>query len=96
MSICKRSKTMTDIEKIAMHYGFVSQSRQTIEEMAELTVAISKIHRDWNKEHLDNLIEELADVQIMLEQMIYLTGSKYDVQAVIDSKVKRQLKRMQK
>ena len=87
---------MTENEKIAMHYGFVSQSRQTIEEMAELTVAISKIHRDWNKEHLDNLIEELADVQIMLEQMIYLTGSKYDVQAVIDSKVKRQLKRMQK
>lgn len=85
---------MTDIEKIALHYGFASQSRQTIEEMAELTVAISKIHRDWNKEHLDNLIEELADVEIMLEQMMFLTNSRYKVKNIKEKKIKRQLQRI--
>ena len=54
------------------------------------------MHRESNIEHFNNLVEELADVQIMINQMINLTGSKYDVQAVIDSKVKRQLRRMQK
>lgn len=86
---------MTDIEKIALHYGFDSQSRQTIEEMAELTVALSKMHREYSKDNLDNIIEELADVQIMIEQMMYLTSSKNDVKQIMEQKIKRQLARMQ-
>ena len=86
---------MTDIEKIALHYGFNSQARQTIEEMAELTVALSKMHRKYNKENLDNIIEELADVQIMIEQMMYLTSSKNDVEQIMEQKIKRQLERME-
>lgn len=85
---------MTDIEKIANHYGFAEQSRQIIEEMAELTVAISKIHRDWTDKNYNNLIEEMADVQVMLDQMMYLTGSKYDVKNIMDRKIKRQLERI--
>jgi len=86
---------MTNIEKIALHYGFASQSRQTIEEMAELTVALSKMHREYSKKNLDNIIEELADVQIMIEQMMYLTSSKNEVKQIMEQKIKRQLARMQ-
>lgn len=85
---------MTDIEKIALHYGFDSQSRQTIEEMAELTVALSKMHRKYSKENLDNIIEELADVQIMIEQMMFLTSSKNEVEQIMEQKIKRQLARI--
>lgn len=86
---------MTDIEKIALHYGFTSQSRQTIEEMAELTVALSKMHREYSKDNLDNIIEELADVQIMIGQMMFLTSSKNEVKQIMEQKIKRQLARMQ-
>lgn len=85
---------MTDIEKIALHYGFTSQSRQTIEEMAELTVALSKMHREYSKKNLDNIIEELADVQIMIEQIMYLTSSKNEVKQIMGQKIKRQLERI--
>ena len=85
---------MTDVERIARHYGFAEQSRQIIEEMAELTIAISKIHRDWNDENYENLVEEMADVQVMLDQMMYLTGSKYDVKNIMNRKIKRQLERI--
>lgn len=40
---------MTDekIKKIARHYGYEAQSRQCIEEMAELTQAINKYWRKY-------------------------------------------------
>lgn len=76
------------IKKIADTYGYDAQSRQLIEEMAELTVAINKI---WRLEQTQNsekfcltfynlsmwkrkneLTEEIADVTIMIEQIKYL------------------------
>lgn len=75
------------IRTIAERYGYDAQSRQCIEEMAELTQAINKFWRkqlDCGKIELpkdvddtfpafckeyDNLVEEIADVQIMLWQM---------------------------
>ena len=71
----------TSIIAIGFHYGFESQSIQCIEEMAELTQAITKLRRSRGigqttekseQECRDNVIEELADVYIMLIHMIYL------------------------
>ena len=76
---------MTDerIQEIVLRYGYDAQSRQCIEEMAELTQAINKFWRkdlkcgygaieesglDKESEAYINLIEEIADVEIMLEQ----------------------------
>lgn len=98
------------IQKIADTYGYDAQSRQCIEEMAELTQAINKYWRKalvngtvpitkagnvpvFPKEY-DNLVEEIADVQIMLWQMAYLLNA--DVQPVIEQKLDRQLKRIEK
>ena len=69
--------------KNAEHYGYVAQSNQLIEECAELIQAVSKYRRavervgepvseDKKAIALDNLIEEIADVEIMLEQIKYL------------------------
>ena len=62
-------------------WGMYAQLDQTIEEMAELTIAINKYKRYFlgdkaltNQEILDNLYEELADVRICLEQMEYIFG----------------------
>ena len=65
-----------DLIEIADKLGYEEQSMQLIEEMAELTQAISKYRRYNDIEKLLNLIEELADVSIVLEQVIYLLSKK--------------------
>ena len=45
---------------------------QLIEEMAELTQAINKYRRFGSNINLNNLIEELADVSVMVEQVKFL------------------------
>ncbi len=91
------------IEFIANHYGYDAQSRQCIEEMAELTQAINKWWRvcghgqnteKSNQECMDNLVEEMADVQIMLWQMEYLLLSGQEVNQMIEKKLDRQLERI--
>ena len=89
------------IKIIAEHYGYEAQSRQCIEEMAELMQAINKLWRSIGhgqlteksfKECLENLTEEMADVQIMLWQMEYLLLSGQEVNQMIEKKLDRQLK----
>lgn len=60
----------------AKYYGYESQSSQLVEECAELIQAVSKYRRANTEAKravaLENLIEEIADVEIMLEQIKYL------------------------
>lgn len=99
------------IEKIAEHYGYDCQSRQCIEEMAELTQAINKLwrvfrgRRDFPKGPNGlsseesfayySVAEELADVKITVAQIEYLLGSTEIVQNMTVTKLDRQLKRME-
>ena len=48
------------------------QLDQAQEELAELIVAISKHKRNANKLTIANVIEEIADVRIMLKQVMML------------------------
>lgn len=62
-------------------YGVQAQCDVAIEEMAELTKAIVKIRRvadDYEKTQaaLDNLLEEIADVDIMIDQLKIMWGPK--------------------
>lgn len=50
-------------------YGIHKQSDIAIEEMAELTKAIIKCRRNPSSPATGNLLEEIADVLIMLEQL---------------------------
>ena len=85
---------MTDVEVIARNYGTDEQSRQTIEEMGELIVALNKVHRHYSNENIQNVIEELADVSLMVDQMIYLYDCENEVKNIKRQKVERQLERM--
>ncbi len=100
-------ETKQKIRKIAQTYGYDAQSRQCIEEMAELTQAINKFWRkqlDCGKkevsesfpvspEHM-NLKEEIADVYIMLHQMMYLLGIK-SIDKTVKEKLDRQIGRIE-
>ena len=95
------------IKIIANHYGYDAQSRQCIEEMAELTQSINKLWREQLGcgkyglldvpvycEERRNLVEEIADVQIMLYQLGYLLDSRLEVSEMITRKLDRQLERI--
>ena len=98
-----------NIKKIAEYYGLESQSRQLFEEMAELTVSISKYMRfsenneDTPSSHLDGdyylfgIMEEIADVTVMIEQIKYLLNlDDLIIDDLIKNKINRQLKRIEK
>lgn len=62
-----------DIElqtEVVNEYGANIQSTICMEECAELIQAISKMKR--GKDNRDNLIEEMADVYIILEQLKFI------------------------
>lgn len=85
--------------EILHHYGVMEQRRQLVEECAELIQAVSKLHRaDYRNAAaaFDNFLEELADVEIMVEQMKQtLTPSELDRLGRIETaKINRQLRRI--
>lgn len=102
--------TMTVDDKarcIARHYGYYAQSVQAIEELSELITAIAKHRRMVSKmtaphdpreiggKERNNVIEEMADVTIMIWQMQYLVGiDGQEVYNVIRQKLDRQLERI--
>lgn len=83
------------IQDIVNKYSKEEQVMQTIEEMSELTKELIKnINR--NKENETEVILEIADVEIMLAQLIFI----YDIdpeklQGAIEYKLLRQKERMQ-
>lgn len=82
-----------DLKKIANHYGLRRQLWQTVEETAELTQVICKTGRYDMDTVRDHLVEEVADVSIMIDQIVYLLG--YNMIAKIrEEKIKRQLERI--
>lgn len=83
-----KEQTEQYIQKIAEYYGLDNQLNKTIEECAELIQALVKL------ESRENTIEEIADVQIMLKQMLYLLDCEKEVEKVMEYKINRQLERI--
>lgn len=77
-------------------YGTKLQQDIAIEEMAELQKAILKHRRNPTEETRKNIIDELADVEIMLEQLKIIYSCSKDVKERIDYKIDRQIKRIEK
>lgn len=87
-----------DLETISGFYGVESQKLIAVEEMAELTQAISKLNRAvtvgdmeaaWN-----NVLEEIADVQIMIWQLRLFVDDK-EVLERVNQKIDRQLAKIE-
>ena len=90
--------------EIFQRYGATKQRRQLIEECAELIQAISKLERaleagDKVKEYeaVLSIREEVADVEIMLQQIKNdpQTVGTNNISRVIDYKLDRQIRRIE-
>jgi DNA-binding transcriptional regulator GbsR (MarR family) len=99
-----RKKTVTKAEilqKAIDTYGQTMQEDVCIEEMSELAKAIIKMRRDSKLKHFDvikdvreeNICEEIADVQIMLDQMRIIYG---DTSKIEQYKLDRLAKRLER
>lgn len=83
-------------EQSIEYYGFDHQVDLAIEEMSELTKALlkSRRFRSCDGDDLFAIIDEIADVKIMIRQLEMIFGCVEQVSDRIDFKVKRQLERM--
>ena len=81
-------------EDSIIKWGEIGQLDQTVEEMAELTCAISKYKRQFNDSLLDyqkenimeHLYEEIVDVKLMIEELEFMFG-KENIDKMYEKKV---------
>lgn len=108
----KGKVTMEEVHKIAWHYGYDALSRQCIDEMSELTVAINKYCRaledctkSINPQQLKkslpiyehlNVIEKIADVQVTLWMLGSVLNANADVVQIAEGKLIRHLERIER
>ena len=83
------------VKQIADFYGLKNQLKQLAEECSELSV--EALHYTREKGGTERISEEIVDVLIMIQQIIYLL--KYDTEKLekyAEFKVNRQLDRIQR
>lgn len=84
--------------KIAEHYGLQNQLEKFGEEVQELYQEIEGYEYNFNNQYEDisisQLVDEMADVKIMIAQMEYLLECKEEVSDRVNFKLDRQLDRM--
>lgn len=76
-----------DLKYIANHYGLEHQLGKCKEELGELIQAIDSLDEKA-------IVEEIADVEIMTEQLKYLMRTEPSVEIYKDYKIARQLRRI--
>lgn len=76
-----------DLKYIANHYGLKHQLVKCKEELGELIKAIDSLDEKA-------IVEEIADVEIMTEQLKYLMRTEPSVEIYKDYKIARQLRRI--
>ena len=76
---------MTDVQKIANYFGYERQKKKLLEELSELSCALYH-------DSFINIWEELADVELMLEQVIYLLGKQEEIERIKRYKINRTLR----
>lgn len=81
--------------QVLRHYGVIHQKSKTIEELAELIVALQKDLLEGKEKHSRAVLEEIADVKIMLMQMLFDEDDEEFVEKIMRQKLDRQLRRIE-
>lgn len=78
---------MNIVEQTLNHYGHRAQITQAMEEMGELTAALNRVFFRQRGE-LADVVEEIADVEIMMAQLRLIVGANLVAEAKL-SKLER-------
>ncbi len=83
------------VKRIADYYGLKNQLKQLVEECSELSV--EAMHYTREKGGTERISEEIVDVLIMIQQIIYLLMDDTEkLEKYADFKLDRQLGRIEK
>ena len=75
-------------------YGLRHQKAKMIEELAELIVALQKNLLSGKEDLTSEILEEIADIQIMILQLLSYKGEYSKVYEIMDYKLNRQIERI--
>ena len=78
------------LRKAIETYGKDSQAKMMIEEMSELTKELCKLFR--GEGDTGHILQEMADVQIMLDQMRMIFGDTSELEKAKVERLERRLK----
>ena len=81
--------------QVLRNYCVIHKKSNTIEELAELIVALQKDLLEGKEKHSRAVLEEIADVKIMLMQMLCDEDDEEFVEKIMRQKLERQLKRIE-
>lgn len=81
----EQGETLKDAVRV---FGLDNQIKMLLEELGELVVAASHYSRG-REGSFDNFVEELADVAIMLKQMIYALDCEVPFRLMCEAKINR-------
>jgi hypothetical protein len=83
--------------EIVEKWGRVAQMIMTLEETAELQKEVCKILRgDYSSSRMDSLATEIADVELMCQQLKFMFSLESKVEIEMDYKLERVIKRLHK
>lgn len=80
--------------QILKHYGLRHQKAKAIEELGELIVALQKDLLAGTEGLSPEVLEEIADVHIMITQLLAEESDMTTVSLIVEKKLKRQIRRM--
>lgn len=81
---------MDVLNRAIAHWGADTQTDKAIEEMGELLQAIMKYrHKGHSPERLASLLEEIADVEIMMTQLRTIYDKDIRIPAIKEYKMNR-------
>ena len=84
------------LKKAVDTWGQALQLTMVLEETAELQKEVCKILRgDWSSSRMDSLSSEIADCSLMLEQLVFMTGTASKVELEKEIKLNRLSKRLE-
>ena len=90
------------VQRIADYYGFDKQLNQVIEELIQAAAKYNRVKGEGYDTSInmevaaENLVEELADVQLVIRQLIYLIDCHDAIVDITEEKANRQLERIKK
>ena len=90
----KKNMNKNFARQILQYYGLRHQKAKTIEELGELIVALQKDLLAGTEGLSPEVLEEIADVHIMITQLLYDEGDSTTVSLIVEKKLKRQIRRM--
>lgn len=90
----KKNMNKNLARQILQYYGLRHQKAKAIEELGELIVALQKDLLAGTEGLSPEVLEEIADVHIMITQLLAEESDRTTVSLIVEKKLKRQIRRM--